>query len=211
MSSYSYMILPCVAPSSVFATCSLSAPSNFGADKGFVLGTWILYIACAGQREAAPLGYSPLPPNLVQDDFDAVNRLPGHPTPPPLDYQHCPNPTLYTGSSATASASASASATSSASASASAAASQDVASAIGGDTNVDPNSLQNATVLPPGFTRVTVLDSAARRQQLDAALAAAQQAQSPSRAPLWIATLVVLVGVFTPMLLATVRRRRRRG
>ena len=37
---------------------------------------WIIYIACAGQREAAPLGYSPLPPNLVQAVFSAVQADP---------------------------------------------------------------------------------------------------------------------------------------
>jgi phosphate transport system substrate-binding protein len=79
MSSYSYMITP---------------TANFDPAKGNVLGTWLIYIACAGQREAAPLGYSPLPPNLVQVVFDAVKRIPGAPAPPPIDRDHCPNPTV---------------------------------------------------------------------------------------------------------------------
>ena len=81
MSSYSYMI---------------TQTSGFDPAKGAVLGTWLIYIACAGQQEAAPLGYSPLPPNLVQDVFDGVTRIPGAPAPPPLDRVHCPNPTVTT-------------------------------------------------------------------------------------------------------------------
>jgi hypothetical protein len=30
----------------------------------------------------------------VQDVFGAVQRIPGSPAPPLLDYQHCPNPAL---------------------------------------------------------------------------------------------------------------------
>jgi phosphate transport system substrate-binding protein len=62
--------------------------------KGAVLGKWIIYIACAGQKEAAPLGYSPLPKNLIQDVFDAVKRIPGAPAPPPITPAACPNPTV---------------------------------------------------------------------------------------------------------------------
>ena len=51
-------------------------------------------IACAGQKEAAPLGYSPLSPNLVKDVFAAVRRIPGAPAPPPLTASACPNPTI---------------------------------------------------------------------------------------------------------------------
>ena len=79
MSSYSYLI---------------TQTDGFDPAKGAVLGTWMIYIACGGQREAAPLGYSPLPRNLVQDVFDGVSRIPGAPTPPPIDAAHCPNPTI---------------------------------------------------------------------------------------------------------------------
>lgn len=79
MSSYSYLI---------------TQTSGFDPAKGFVLGTWMIYIACAGQREATPLGYSPMPPNLVAAVFAAVQRIPGAPKPPPLDPQDCPNPTV---------------------------------------------------------------------------------------------------------------------
>lgn len=88
MSSYSYLI---------------TQTTGFDPAKGFVLGTWMIYIACGGQREAAPLGYSPLPKNLVADVFATERRIPGAPAPPPLDYQHCPNPTLASSSSSSGS------------------------------------------------------------------------------------------------------------
>jgi len=87
LASYSYLITP---------------TSGIDPGKGAVLAKWIIYIACAGQREAAPLGYSPLPPNLVQAVFSAVKRIPGAPATPPLTPTACPNPTItgqgYSGS-----------------------------------------------------------------------------------------------------------------
>ncbi len=79
LASYSYLI---------------TQTTGFNPAKGYELGKWIIYIACAGQREAAPLGYSPLPPNLVKDDFAAEQRIPGAPKPPPLTPSGCPNPTI---------------------------------------------------------------------------------------------------------------------
>ena len=79
LASYSYLI---------------TQTTGFDPAKGAVLGKWIIYIACAGQKEAAPLGYSPLPKNLISDVFDAVNRIPGAPTPPPITPSSCPNPTV---------------------------------------------------------------------------------------------------------------------
>jgi phosphate transport system substrate-binding protein len=79
LASYSYLI---------------TQTTGFDRAKGAVLGKWIIYIACAGQKEAAPLGYSPLSPNLVKDVFAAVRRIPGAPTPPPLTASACPNPTI---------------------------------------------------------------------------------------------------------------------
>ncbi len=45
--------------------------------KGAVLGQFIEFLACKGQQSAGQLGYSPLPPNLVQDDFNAIDRING--------------------------------------------------------------------------------------------------------------------------------------
>ena len=76
LASYSYLV---------------TQTTGFDPAKGAVLGKWIIYIACAGQKEAAPLGYSPLPPNLVEAVFSAVKRIPGAPTPPPINPTSCPN------------------------------------------------------------------------------------------------------------------------
>jgi len=45
--------------------------------KGAVLGQFIQFLACKGQQAAGQLGYSPLPPNLVQDDFNGIDRING--------------------------------------------------------------------------------------------------------------------------------------
>lgn len=236
MSSYSYMIIPCVAPPTDSPTCSPDPPSRFGPDKGAVLGTWIIYIACGGQRKAAPLGYSPLPLNLVQADMNAVDRLPGHPQTPPLDYQHCPNPNLanISGAPGPTAVPPSGSPTSpggsgtdqgsSATDQGGSATSQDSSATDQGGPVTDqggPGSSTGGqdlasittgdpnappTALPPGIVRVPVLDAAHRQKLFDIALAASAQAQEPSRAPLWIALSILLLAVFLPMLLVIARR-----
>jgi phosphate transport system substrate-binding protein len=80
IAGYSYMITP------------TKAQYGFTPAKGAVLGKFILYMACAGQQEAARLGYSPLTPVLVKGVFAAARRIPGAPAPPPLS--RCDNPTL---------------------------------------------------------------------------------------------------------------------
>jgi phosphate transport system substrate-binding protein len=80
ISSYSYMI---------------TQTDGFNADKGRVLTEFMYYFACAGQQKAAVLGYSPLPPNLVQVVFDAIRRIPGAiDVPSSPTASNCPNPTL---------------------------------------------------------------------------------------------------------------------
>jgi len=83
VSSYSYLIVP----------TTTAAP--FTAAKGTTLSKFIVYLECAGQQEAAELGYSPLPPNLVQDVFNVVDKIPGHVAPPALS--DCDNPTIKGG------------------------------------------------------------------------------------------------------------------
>lgn len=87
ISSYSYLITP---------------TSNIDPAKGSVLGRFMIYAACGGQQQAPLLGYSPLPENLVQTLFDAVNRINGHPPTPDLSTPEgraqCPNPNWTTGS-----------------------------------------------------------------------------------------------------------------
>ncbi|MGN6379045.1 MAG: substrate-binding domain-containing protein [Gaiellales bacterium] len=83
IAGYSYMITP------------TKVQFGFTTAKGAVLGRFILYAACAGQRKAASLGYAPLTPVLVRGVFAAVRRIPGAPAPPPLS--HCDNPTITGG------------------------------------------------------------------------------------------------------------------
>ncbi|MCU1464187.1 MAG: ABC-type phosphate transport system, periplasmic component [Actinomycetia bacterium] len=80
VSSYSYMIVP------------TTTASPFNTDKGKTLSKFILYFVCVGQQKAAQLGYSPLPKNLVELAFSAVNRIPGHVPTPPIS--QCNNPTI---------------------------------------------------------------------------------------------------------------------
>ena len=88
IAGYSYMITP------------TKLQYGFTAAKGAVLGRYILYSACAGQKKAASLGYAPLTPVLVKGVFAAVRRIPGAPTPPPLS--QCANPTLTGASTSSA-------------------------------------------------------------------------------------------------------------
>lgn len=69
ISSYNYAIVPTTA---------------FDPAKGDTLGRFLIYSITEGQRKAAALAYSPLPPNLVQQGLDVLKRVPGGPTPPPL-------------------------------------------------------------------------------------------------------------------------------
>ena len=96
ISAYSYFVTPC-SPSLAAVqntTCAgnNSTTSTFPSQKGQALGQFIQFVGCAGQSQMAQLGYSPLPPNLVQDDFDAIGRLNGGQQPPPVSGATCKNP-----------------------------------------------------------------------------------------------------------------------
>ncbi|MGO8871390.1 MAG: substrate-binding domain-containing protein [Acidimicrobiales bacterium] len=99
LSAYSYFVTPCspqlAGAQSPPTTCAAdpgNAASTFPSAKGQALGVFIGYVACAGQQAMADLGYSPLPPNLVQEDFDAIGRLNGGQQPPPVSAATCKNP-----------------------------------------------------------------------------------------------------------------------
>ena len=81
ISSYSYMI---------------TATDGLNPAKGAVLSKFMQYFACDGQQKASVLGYAPLPPNLVQVVFDAIQDLPGHDTaiPAKATKANCNNPTF---------------------------------------------------------------------------------------------------------------------
>ncbi|MBF9070015.1 substrate-binding domain-containing protein [Streptacidiphilus sp. NEAU-YB345] len=88
ISSYSYLIVP-------RGGASLPVPPRFSNDKGAALSTYIDYILCAGQGEAAQLGYSPIPRNLVRGGLLQVSHIPGQVGGVnPNTLQNCPNPTF---------------------------------------------------------------------------------------------------------------------
>jgi phosphate transport system substrate-binding protein len=96
LSAYSYLVTACspslAASQQVACAGGPTIPSPFPASKGQALGQFVSYLACAGQERMAFLGYSPLPPVLVQADFNAVGRLNGGVQPPPPTAANCKNP-----------------------------------------------------------------------------------------------------------------------
>ena len=80
ISAYSYLVTPVGAGMSVA--------------KAAQMGKFINFLACQGQISAGQLGYSPIPPNLILDDFAAIGRLNGQVSPPAPTGQNCPNPYL---------------------------------------------------------------------------------------------------------------------
>ena len=91
LSSYSYLIVP---------RTGAAVPPVFknASGEGRSLSTFINYFLCAGQTDAASLGYSPLPLNLVKGGLKQVDRIPGHgPTPNPVTLAGCDNPTFTNG------------------------------------------------------------------------------------------------------------------
>jgi ABC-type phosphate transport system substrate-binding protein len=89
LSSYSYLIVP---------RAGTTEPPVFTSQAGAALSTYINYYLCAGQAQAAALGYSPLPYNLVTGAFTQVNQIPGTVGAPSQSaYASCKNPTFVNG------------------------------------------------------------------------------------------------------------------
>jgi phosphate transport system substrate-binding protein len=86
LSSYSYMIVP------------TTVAGIFTAAKGNTLGNFARYMLCDGQDQAADLGYSPLPMNLVLAGFTQIARIPGAGT-ADINPDSCKNPTFKKGDS----------------------------------------------------------------------------------------------------------------
>ena len=96
LSSYSYFITPCQpsqAASLGLAACAsgTTGTSSYASNRGTEMGQFINFIACEGQS-IMPDGYSPIPPNLVQEDFWAIARIPGGVEPPAPTAANCKNP-----------------------------------------------------------------------------------------------------------------------
>lgn len=66
LSSYSYMILP---------TGDATSDTTLTTGKRQTLADYLYYSLCEGQKEMGPIGYSPLPLNLVQASFDQTAKL----------------------------------------------------------------------------------------------------------------------------------------
>ncbi len=81
LSSYSYMIVP------------TTVAGTFSTNKGITLSTFASYMLCEGQQQAAALGYSPLPLNLVKAGFTQIARIPGS-IATTGDLSKCNNPTF---------------------------------------------------------------------------------------------------------------------
>ena len=64
LSSYSYAIIPTSSTDQTMTTA-----------KRQTLADWLSYSVCQGQREIGPIGYSPLPINLVEASFAQVAKL----------------------------------------------------------------------------------------------------------------------------------------
>jgi ABC-type phosphate transport system substrate-binding protein len=89
LSSYSYLIAP---------KQGTKIPQIFSNAVGQSLSYFIDFYLCAGQQQAAALGYSPLPLNLVQGGLHQVNLIPGHIAgPDPTTLAGCANPTFTNG------------------------------------------------------------------------------------------------------------------
>jgi phosphate transport system substrate-binding protein len=89
MSSYSYMIIP-----------TASNDPRMTTAKRQTLADYLYYSVCEGQAEMGPIGYSPLPINLVQASFQQVGVL--KQADPGVDLSQrnvttCHNPTFVAG------------------------------------------------------------------------------------------------------------------
>jgi len=81
LSSYSYMVVP------------TATTKKFTEAKGQSLGKFAYYFLCEGQQQAARLGFSPLPINLVKAGLAQVKRIPGAAA-ENIDIKNCNNPTF---------------------------------------------------------------------------------------------------------------------
>jgi len=54
-----------------------STTAEFTTAKGLTLSTFADYAECQGQQTMAPLGYAPLPINLVEAGFSKIDEIPG--------------------------------------------------------------------------------------------------------------------------------------
>ncbi len=95
MSSYTYVVLPIGGDADAQETRLRNA-----TNKRQTLVDFLYYSLCEGQRPMGPLGYSPLPLNLVQAGFEQVQKLKAADPAVQLeqrDVNNCNNPTFVAG------------------------------------------------------------------------------------------------------------------
>jgi phosphate ABC transporter phosphate-binding protein len=68
---------------SAYSYLLMARQAEIPAAKQPIEAQYVQFLACDGQKAAGVLGYSPLPPNLVQADFNAVQLITGTALPPP--------------------------------------------------------------------------------------------------------------------------------
>ena len=86
LSSYSYMIIP-----------TAGDDARMNTAKRQTLADYLTYSVCEGQKEMGPIGYSPLPINLVRASFEQTKRLKaadGGVDVRAVDVTKCNNPTF---------------------------------------------------------------------------------------------------------------------
>lgn len=233
ISAYSYFVAQCepaVAATQSFS-CDSSGSVTMSTQKGAELAQFITFVACLGQSRMAELGYSPLPANLVEDDFQAAERLPGGPTnlaaPTP---SNCQNPYITgalqpvgeptvvgqsnpggsdvaTGSTPTGTG---AGASPSATAGAPGAAGSSSASPSGATPGVSATGLNGASSSAGQASGVAALGASYKRADgLDAAAVLGLDGWSPTEVALWCAIFAVIV-IGAPLMGWLWQRRRRR-
>ena len=90
LSSYSYAIIPTAANDAKLSTTAARQ----------TLADFLYYSICDGQKEMGPIGYSPLPINLVSAGFDQIGKLKAADPSVDLtqrDVSTCNNPTFIAG------------------------------------------------------------------------------------------------------------------
>lgn len=238
LSAYSYFAAQCVPAQAATQNfqCDSSGNVTMGTAQGAELSQFIQFVACLGQDKMASLGYSPLPPNLVEDDFQAAGRLPGGTTPPAPTPQNCPNPyitgalapvsgpTVVTSAppggpdttGAAAALAAAGSAHAAAAAAASAAAGATTGTAAGGAGPTTPAAVAAAAAAAAKVKKAAAdpltnpLLTAPRQLALTNAANRALSGWSPAQIALWSTVFVVFI-VGVPLGLWALQRRRRPG
>lgn len=221
VSAYSYLVAACtpsLAAAQNFHCTGPGATSSYPADKGAEFGQFVHFLACDGQAKMAVLGYSPLPTNLVQEDFDAIGRINGGVQPAPPTPSTCANPYVTGALKSVGGPQIVGVAPGAADANQLAAAAANATSASNGAGSSSANASSggkggngnNGTSTADGHQVPTKpLSSQFGRLSALQASAGGLRAMSPWSMVVWLVVFAVLLG--GPLAILLVRRRRERG